>query len=366
MSWTAPPNGSVSLSAKDRLKKAIKRARTVVSRFREGRGRLTYAGVLPVGLYGAEHEPWSRCDIDRIIAATVRSVGILPPAVPVSLASWALPASRHPEFQILFTPLGMWAREVWLNRTRTGPTDVLNGLELRRITGLLADHDDLQGPAGALMKSLQAFGGRLREPHLLELPTGTMDLTRTSPGAVKFACQRLFDLARHNAATAIIEGRVAQRGFPVASCAPLAEALRHHRTTGEQVRTALAVLYGSVPTGKWLHEHGWATPGLCPECGAVEDGDHDIDGCFAKGRTVSPGPLETFRTLVGQAAEPPTPRPTPLIQATIDGVVVPLASFRFVPGHPIYTDGSARDVQCPTIAVASGAAVQEVGGFSGL
>ncbi len=42
----------------------------------------------------------------------------------------------------------------------------------------------------------------------------------------------------------------------------------------------LSTLWGSVPNGKWLANHGFHTDGMCPHgCGAEDDIVHRISGC---------------------------------------------------------------------------------------
>ena len=71
------------------------------------------AGILPVALYGAEHEPWQEGEILALEKQAVQAMQLRAPGVPHSLACLTLPAAADPRFRVHFAAVERWAREVW-------------------------------------------------------------------------------------------------------------------------------------------------------------------------------------------------------------------------------------------------------------
>ena len=58
---------------------------------------MTVAGVLPVALYGSEHEVWRPGEIARARSIAVRGFGLAAPGVPTDLAAWREYVVGHPK-----------------------------------------------------------------------------------------------------------------------------------------------------------------------------------------------------------------------------------------------------------------------------
>ena len=80
---------------------------------KEGKARLFIAGVLPVALYGAEHEPWTEAEISSIEKQAVKALQVRSPGVPHALARLMLPAVADPRFRVHFAAVERWSREIW-------------------------------------------------------------------------------------------------------------------------------------------------------------------------------------------------------------------------------------------------------------
>jgi hypothetical protein len=58
------------------------------------------AGVLPVAINGAEHEPWAAQDVATVERHAVTALQLRSPGVPYELAALTLPAVPDPRFKI--------------------------------------------------------------------------------------------------------------------------------------------------------------------------------------------------------------------------------------------------------------------------
>ena len=95
-----------------RMGMAAKRAGRL-GMLKEGKARLFIAGVLPVALYGAEHEPWAEAEIASIEKQAVKALQVRSPGVPHALARLMLPAVADPRFRVHFAAVERWSREIW-------------------------------------------------------------------------------------------------------------------------------------------------------------------------------------------------------------------------------------------------------------
>jgi hypothetical protein len=121
-----------------------------------------------------------------------------------------------------------------------------------------------------------------------------------------------------------------------------------------KVKTALLeILHGTTPTPSWLWAHGWKIPPTCTQCGCQDNIDHMANGC---------APQVNVRKLICKAlTRIPIPEKhnlRPDVMYYINGFPVDKADFRFQHTEPIFTDGSAKNIQWPDIAVASSACIQ--------
>ena len=95
-----------------RIGKAAKRAGRL-GMLKEGKARLFIAGVLPVALYEAEHEPWKEREVLTIEKQAVKALQIRSPGVPHAVAMLTSPAVADPRFRVHFAAVERWSREVW-------------------------------------------------------------------------------------------------------------------------------------------------------------------------------------------------------------------------------------------------------------
>ena len=71
------------------------------------------AGVLPVALYGAEHEPWTEAEIVTIEKQAVKALQVRSPGVPHAVARLTLPVVADLRFRVHFAAVERWSREIW-------------------------------------------------------------------------------------------------------------------------------------------------------------------------------------------------------------------------------------------------------------
>ena len=69
---------------------------------------------------------------------------------------------------------------------------------------------------------------------------------------------------------------------------------------------AVQIMAGAVPTGSWLHAHGWKTDGLC-ECGAQDTLAHRLNGCAVRCGCPVKG-VRSYRDFWDLFETPPLPR----------------------------------------------------------
>ena len=69
--------------------------------------------MLPVALYGAEHEPWREKEVLVIEKQAVKALQLRSPGVPHTVARLTLPAVADPRFRVHFAAVERWSRELW-------------------------------------------------------------------------------------------------------------------------------------------------------------------------------------------------------------------------------------------------------------
>ena len=116
----------------------------------------------------------------------------------------------------------------------------------------------------------------------------------------------------------------------------------------------LEMLYGTVPTPMWLWAHGWQCESICTLCNQQLDLEHCLQGCFQVGAEVT----TKWKRAILEITPPPIEDVREGIFAFINGRPIPWEVFHFDEGAPIYTDGSAKHVRWPAIAVAASSAFQ--------
>ncbi len=79
---------------------------------KEGKARLFIAGVLPVAIYGVEHEPWAEAEIAVIEKQAVKALQVRSPGVPHALARLMLLVVADPMFRVHIAAVERWSREV--------------------------------------------------------------------------------------------------------------------------------------------------------------------------------------------------------------------------------------------------------------
>ena len=82
------------------------------------RRRLLASDLLPSGIYGAEHAPWTEVEVQWLANEAVRVAGLNVMGVPLHVLRLLLPADASPEWKVWWSALERWAREVWIAARR--------------------------------------------------------------------------------------------------------------------------------------------------------------------------------------------------------------------------------------------------------
>ena len=121
--------------------------------------------MLPVALYGAEHEPWAEAEIARIEKQAVKALQVRTPGVPHVLERLMLPAVADLRFRVHFAAVERWSREIWataygyaeqVHGVRRVHKDALSHREIMAVWNRIhSTHPDVLvqegGPMGAMV-----------------------------------------------------------------------------------------------------------------------------------------------------------------------------------------------------------------------
>ena len=217
--------------------------------------------------------------------------------------------------------------------------------------------DDLpQGPLRAIASALQHLGWSLDKPHIFNTKNQTLDLTTHSPAMLKHHVRRAYDILRDKEAT----DKIKSRGIWPHTATPAWGTIRRFQRSGkasrDQKETILQLMYGTTPHSLWLWQHGWQVSPTCNLCKKHMDNTHVLSGC-SELPPQDANFIDWSDRLI-QKQVPPMLATKLGHQCYVDGKPVPWKLFHFDSTMPIYTDGSAKHVQLPEIAVCAAAAWQ--------
>jgi hypothetical protein len=343
---------------KQRIKGVAAKVRRLQRIAPKGAPRLFSAGIIPSALYGAEHFTIPPKDVAMLQRQAVKCSNIRPFGVPTTLGLLGLTTENDPSYRARSAPILRWAREIWLatDPARRRPRDTLKYHELHEAHArFIGAHSLPQGPARAIKDSLSWFGWTMPKPHILLTSTGEeLDMEMGSPAMLKHYLIRAHEEKADKACEEVIN----QRGTPL-SCGEkldwflIRKILRKKKIPAKVKTTILEIVYGTAPTPSWLWAHGWQISPTCDQCGCQKDIDHLASGC---------APRDNIRKLICKALTtikvPEKCNVFSEIKYFVNGCLMDKKKFRFQPDEPIFTDGSAKNIQWPELAVAASACFQ--------
>ena len=297
-------------------------------------------------------------DIAMLQKQAVRCSNVRPFGVPTTLGLVAIHTDNDPSFRARSAPLLRWAREIWLatDPHKRRPRDTLKYHEMHEAHAKIAGDSVLpQGPAKAIRASLEWFGWKMPMAHIFINNKGDeLDMERGSPAMLKHYMR----IDHEDLANKDCDKCIHLRGTPLNEDEKLdwyliRKILRKKKRSAKIKSTLLEILYGTVPTPNWLWAHGWKVSPRCTQCGCDNNIDHLAGGCAAQ-TNIRKEVCKALRTV----AIPEKQKLKPDVLYFINGWPADKDDFVFDNGCPIYTDGSAKNVQWPDIAVASAACFQ--------
>jgi hypothetical protein len=280
--------------------------------------------------------------------------------VPSGLRLMAYDVNHDPLFTVICAPLMRWAREIWLlSSHQKMPDDVLDGLTMHKAAQVIQGnkvHDITQGPIRAIASALNQLSWSLDQAHIIRMADSTIDLTTNSPAMLKHYIRSAYSKQRDQEATRCITARgVWNHDLPPA-WPTIRRFLKSTKVETNRKEAILQLLYGTTPHSHWLWKHGWQIEPVCILCKKHVDNTHILCGCAEM-----PPPKRTYlnwsNSLI-QKKVPPKLCTTKGCLCYLDGKSTDWKQFFFDSKQPIYTDGSAKHVQLPEIAVCSAAAWQ--------
>jgi hypothetical protein len=343
-----------------RLKSGAVRSSRLKKFAKNGSSRLYIGGVMPHSLYGVEHFQPAFVDVLKLRKQAAACGPIRPMGVPASIRLLAYDVSHDPLFTTICVPLVRWAREIWLlsSQQRT-PDDVLDGLTMHGASRLIANTEveDLpQGPIRAVSAALHHLGWSLPQAHIISMNDQRLDLTTQSPAMLKHYIRRAYESLRDQEATA----KITSRGHWTHDTPPawgiIRRFLKSKKVERAHKETILQLMYGTTPHQQWLWVHGWKVSPTCDLCNKHIDDAHVLKGCGEL--PPQEGNFRNWSIRLRQKKVPAKLDTKNGFQCFIDGKAVDWENFYFDIAMPIYTDGSAKNVQLPEIAVCAAAAWQ--------
>ena len=266
--------------------------------------------------------------------------------------------SHDPLFIVTCAPLVRWAREIWLlSSHHSTPDDVLDGLTMHKAAQLISctKVEDLpQGPIRAVASALHHLGWSLDQAHIINMRDHTLDLTSQSPAMLKHYIRRAYDILRDKEATDKILNKGNWPHETPPAWGTIRRFLRSRKIVKDNKEAILQLMYGTTPHSHWLWTHGWQVSPPCNLCKKHIDNTHILSGCGE----LPPQEVNysNWSARLVQKAIPPKLATKQGYQCYIDGKPVCWELFHFDITMPIYTDGSAKHVQLPEIAVCAAAA----------
>jgi hypothetical protein len=351
---------------------------------RFGQIKVFSAGMLPSLLFGAECNTPPLKNLTQCRIGLVQVRGLALPGVAHQLALLALPPQCDPMEQVLEAALYRWHREVWLH-TKQHPSHAdrlsLHQLQLALSAGQELAKGlewDLRGPVFAVIRAVRAVGWELRTAVSLRTEDGQIwSLKDGSPAMLKHLYRKRWIFIQGMQAFGHRFGHCL--GYPGEAETLLDKGLdmlplkRAFLSKGKQglnhgeKRCLLKFLSGT--TGNFGGE-------LCSLCGETDTTHHRLWECshpevlaFRESFLQSKPGLRTWLALSKTQGDHHMARDKGWFPAAVPHlrpqwethVVFPTpedGEFRFLPGLPIYSDGSCYNGTDNALAVAGAALVQ--------
>ncbi len=70
------------------------------------------SGILPVAVYGAEHEPWAEQGIATVERHAIKALQLRSPGVLYEVAALTFQAAADPRFKIHYVAIERWSAEI--------------------------------------------------------------------------------------------------------------------------------------------------------------------------------------------------------------------------------------------------------------
>jgi hypothetical protein len=292
-----------------RIAKAAKRAGRL-GVFEQGKARMFIAGIPPVSLYGAEHEPWTGQEVLAIEKQAVRALRLRAPGVPHAIARLMLPeVAADPAFRIHFAAIERWSRELWATAyrqtrnflgVRRVQQDAFTPQEIVQVWKKIRDHDTADlimegGPIGAMVQAAAHFSLDWTAVAQWGHPVmGPIDITEGTPAMLKHVLgeqrtkdnEERFLLASLDRRTAVAARDRDADDFTLEQAIGgevewevVAEMATKGSTTNDIKRVLAAITWDVLPTGLWMSRHGWEVEVVCGACGRTDDLRHALGGC---------------------------------------------------------------------------------------
>jgi hypothetical protein len=332
-----------------RFREAAQRVIRLRRHFPNGSPGLFAAGINPVADYGHDHIRSAPAAIKAMQKKAVTAGNIRPFGTPASITLLAYPVSYDPGFRAVAQPIMRWAREVWMqdHPTDTHP-DRLSPEELRQAQRLLVqpDREALpQGPLAAVAEALRTLQWTMALPHACGPVDNPLqyDMTIGSPSMLAHFIRRRYETVRLEHVASTLNGRPTPLPSADIHWPLVTRFLRSSKIPTSSKAALLSFLYGAYPSPAWLWAHGWQTDNVCLHCQQPLSARHVLNGCDSTG---------LYDRLITALRSFPIPTPrteddifTGDIVRKVQGFPDAWPQFQFVPGVPLFTDGSAIHVK---------------------
>ena len=232
--------------------------------------------------------------------------------------------------------------------------------------------DGPQGPALGIAEGLHQLGMRLTAPDKITTNAGNiLCLQHGSPAMLATYLMRAYEDRVDRENTAYLSTKAGSGDFLEAGeihrwdWSMLRQQLRRRRGNNHEKSLLMQLMCGTLPTRKWLAEHGFAIEPCC-ECGATDDLAHRLAPCGLRPLPHLDGQGLRAHEVKAALLRPMPPARNPQDPAVRAFVCMPggttkqvcLKEFSWDPSVPVYTDGSVIFPDIPELACGASAAYQ--------
>jgi ribonuclease HI len=370
MDYSVSSRGRGKMTVRKNRFQKLKARMKIVKRLRKTAPAplLFFAGVQPAVLFGIEfYQPHPK-HITALTTAAAATLSSRPIGVPKHVCLLTVSASSHPRFKCISAPILRFAREVWVSTRMPEdlrPGDILTPQEVVGVwwaaKGMAPPFGKFpQGPIRALAAALCHIGWGFPAPTTMVTASGiVLDLTAGTPAMLnKNVLEDYKSLVDCQVSYHLKNREVVHENFDI-DWFSIRKFLLHKAPTSRDKSCFLQYLCGTSLTPSWLHSHGWVIDHKC-ECGEINNVADWLAGCPARTANQQAHDLPPNKvqdTLAKQQVPIPS-RAYGTPHCLVEGEKVDPSTFRWHPGHPIYTDGSCLFGNIGILAVASCAAVQ--------